>query len=386
MAISTNVGSLSSAASVTSSVGAASSSSIASSSASPPMSTNTTTSSINLTTLTTSNPLLAIQQSPQSDLFHFVCFVPINGRLYELDGLKPYPVDHGPLQTSTMPNLVTNESCGGEGLLGMLSNVLGNCWSNGVNVVSSGGGFTPASTNWTSKFKQIILNRLSSFNAGQHNHEIRFNLMAVVPDRMSLLKEQIDVIVDNRLRILKILNEIDLETDIISNNNIEDSSSLINSENSEQQHHVQKHRQLRSSRSKPNVNNNPSATQQKLEIQFNMSLNPLIQDFLKQLSTTSNGIPRPNEINMKILNRLRVDLVKLIERIEFVDMCKLFRILDVNEVATVSGLEEMFIAKKWVSLNEFRLLDSRLRAEAESDETKLNEEIEKRKKYKVRFL
>lgn len=30
------------------------------------------------------------------EAFHFVSFVPINGRLFELDGLKPYPQDHGP--------------------------------------------------------------------------------------------------------------------------------------------------------------------------------------------------------------------------------------------------------------------------------------------------
>ena len=29
------------------------------------------------------------------DAFHFVSYVPINGRLFELDGLKPYPIDHG---------------------------------------------------------------------------------------------------------------------------------------------------------------------------------------------------------------------------------------------------------------------------------------------------
>ena len=30
-----------------------------------------------------------------SESFHFVSYVPINGHLFELDGLKPYPIDHG---------------------------------------------------------------------------------------------------------------------------------------------------------------------------------------------------------------------------------------------------------------------------------------------------
>lgn len=34
------------------------------------------------------------------EAFHFVSYVPINGHLFELDGLKPYPIDHGPWNTS----------------------------------------------------------------------------------------------------------------------------------------------------------------------------------------------------------------------------------------------------------------------------------------------
>lgn len=38
------------------------------------------------------------------EAFHFVSYVPINDRLYELDGLKPYPIDHG--QSSTIHGIV----------------------------------------------------------------------------------------------------------------------------------------------------------------------------------------------------------------------------------------------------------------------------------------
>ena len=34
-------------------------------------------------------------------MFHFVTYVPINGRLYELDGLKEGPVDHGKVPEGT---------------------------------------------------------------------------------------------------------------------------------------------------------------------------------------------------------------------------------------------------------------------------------------------
>ena len=69
------------------------------------------------------------------EAFHFVSYVPINGRLYELDGLKPYPIDHGP---------VTED--------------------------------------WTENFRQVIIDRLGIATGGEPYHDIRFALMAVVPD------------------------------------------------------------------------------------------------------------------------------------------------------------------------------------------------------------
>lgn len=65
--------------------------------------------------------------SSGNEIFHFICFVPINGRLYELDGLRPYPIDHGSLNESNIENVPFN---------------------------------------WTNKFKQIIRQRLNNFNSG----------------------------------------------------------------------------------------------------------------------------------------------------------------------------------------------------------------------------
>lgn len=36
------------------------------------------------------------------EAFHFVSYVPVKDRLFELDGLKAYPIDHG---TATPPSL-----------------------------------------------------------------------------------------------------------------------------------------------------------------------------------------------------------------------------------------------------------------------------------------
>jgi len=66
------------------------------------------------------------------DVFHFVSFVPIDGRIYELDGLKAGPVDLG-----------------------------------------------PAGDDWTDSVKPIIEARMQKYQQG----EIHFNLMAVIQDR-----------------------------------------------------------------------------------------------------------------------------------------------------------------------------------------------------------
>lgn len=39
-------------------------------------------------------------------MFHFIAYVPINGKLYELDGLQPAPIAHGACDQETFPSRV----------------------------------------------------------------------------------------------------------------------------------------------------------------------------------------------------------------------------------------------------------------------------------------
>jgi ubiquitin carboxyl-terminal hydrolase BAP1 len=75
------------------------------------------------------------------DAFHYSSFVPINGHLYELDGLKPAPVDHG-------------------------------VWGQGEQ--------------WTSLFVRVVQKRLSQ------SKDICFNLMAVVRDTIHDLVKRVE--------------------------------------------------------------------------------------------------------------------------------------------------------------------------------------------------
>ncbi|XP_022916742.1 ubiquitin carboxyl-terminal hydrolase calypso [Onthophagus taurus] len=97
------------------------------------------------------------------EAFHFVSFVPINGRLFELDGLKPFPIDHGP--------------------------------------------WTIETGDWTEKFRGVMSDRLG-LTAGEQYHDIRFNLMAVVPDRRLAITHKLKMLKTNKQIVLDALQQL----------------------------------------------------------------------------------------------------------------------------------------------------------------------------------
>ncbi|XP_050722838.1 ubiquitin carboxyl-terminal hydrolase isozyme L5-like [Eriocheir sinensis] len=82
------------------------------------------------------------QPSEDEDVFHFVGYIPIEGRLYELDGLKDGPIDLGPIAPGT---------------------------------------------DWLSVVQPVIQRRIQKYSEG----EIHFNLMAIVSDRKMVMEKKI---------------------------------------------------------------------------------------------------------------------------------------------------------------------------------------------------
>ena len=95
------------------------------------------------------------------EAFHFVSYVPINGRLYELDGLKPYPIDHGPV-----------------------------------------------SEDWTEKFRQVIIERLGIATGGEPYHDIRFALMAVIPSIAKDCLRRLEMLRTNKMIVIEALTQL----------------------------------------------------------------------------------------------------------------------------------------------------------------------------------
>lgn len=110
----------------------------------------------------TSNAIRVSQRHTSScEAFHFVSFVPINGRLIELDGLKELPIDHGLIE---------------------------------------------ASESWTEKFRKLMRLRIETQNNVEH--DIRYNLMAVIPSRYEQTSTYLRHMNQNRFLLLKIIQAI----------------------------------------------------------------------------------------------------------------------------------------------------------------------------------
>lgn len=101
------------------------------------------------------------------EAFHFISFVPIDGHLFELDGLKPFPIDHG-------------------------------TWD--VN------------EDWTDKFRRVITNRIEISNGEQ---DIRFNLMAVVPDRRISISHKLKILQRNKEIVEEALEKLVNGTNVV---------------------------------------------------------------------------------------------------------------------------------------------------------------------------
>ncbi|OAV97270.1 hypothetical protein PTTG_26102 [Puccinia triticina 1-1 BBBD Race 1] len=82
------------------------------------------------------------KQPSTEDAYHFITYLPIQGQLFELDGLKALPVCHGPVA---------------------------------------------ADASWTALAREVIQARIHTYSSS----EVHFNLMAVCEDRLAVLEQRL---------------------------------------------------------------------------------------------------------------------------------------------------------------------------------------------------
>ncbi|CAI5931649.1 unnamed protein product [Closterium sp. NIES-64] len=138
------------------------------------------------------------------DVYHFISYVPINGVLYELDGLKPGPIrlgeisgsgkgsggDPGEEKTDVKPE---GGMEGGEG---------GGAGAKGGNKEGEREGEEEDDMAWLRMVQPVIQQRIDKYAES----EIRFNLMAVVRNRKEALEERLGAL---RARKEGLLGEIE---------------------------------------------------------------------------------------------------------------------------------------------------------------------------------
>jgi hypothetical protein len=88
--------------------------------------------------------------------------------------------------------------------------------------------------------------------------------------------------------------------------------------------------------------------------------------------------------------RLKENLSKMMGKFDSFELCKSFRVelvCSVSHEDMIAGFlgESGIYTKRRIELDDLRSLEVKLKRETESDEAKLNEEVEKRKKYRVIF-
>ena len=296
----------------------------------------------------------------------------------------------------------------------------------------------------------------------QQNQEIRFNLMAVVPDRILVIRERVDLMRNNLIKMVGIINECEalcqeeeqmnkskqstlnkhfeknepLLNETFSSNSpsssIDSISSLVTEPNKPLSDSLESNmRQLRSANisNKMLINNNKENakfssrnkqdTCDEVEIIFCLNSNDLIDDLIKNTQSDVKVIDMNNNNNSKI----KLELNRILEKLDLIDLNKLFKIEFVKtcksktkifkkneddcensdaksyfdspnnfhefkvESQNSSNIDDDFKFYRRISnLDELKSIETKLEYEIEADESKCNEEMEKKNKYKVKLI
>ncbi|XP_054169280.1 ubiquitin carboxyl-terminal hydrolase BAP1-like [Oppia nitens] len=240
--------------------------------------------------------LTATQRSQSIDAFHFASYVPINGRLIELDGLKRWPIDHGSIEDEY----------------------------------------------WTEKFRRVIRQRLERETQPSEGNDIRYNLMAVVPDKRVNYLTKLNILKTNRHIVLEALQEITrptrLPTPLDYHNyskypeiDIKPQNEFLEDNNKTNGNHNNQNINYQINDTIDNMDNNSNEIREPLTISINeenvrndLRLPLSIQTSISPTPSSSSSTDTSSEIGSAFNSPNNTSCDNLDERINQMFVCKLF--------------------------------------------------------------
>jgi hypothetical protein len=215
--------------------------------------------------------------------------------------------------------------------------------------------------------------------------------MSVVADKIYILKDRIDLLNYNKNKLYEFISENrenDLNNQSIENDSLSNQNSNTNQNDSDTSHNI---RQLRSTRSNNNVNSNSNLGKKakenalKFEILFNIENN----DWIKNLIT---NVEKMNPSQDQFL-KFKLNLSKFLSKFDSFALSQLFKIHSINKSSNLNSdintdqnsIVEFYVSKSQ-SLADLKSLEIQLNNELDSSDSKLNDEYEKRKKYRTEAL
>ena len=313
----------------------------------------------------------ATQRSSNAlDAFHFASYLPINGRLIELDGLKRWPIDHGSIEDEY----------------------------------------------WTEKFRKVIRNRLERETQSSEGNDIRYNLMAVVPDKRVNYLNKLNILKTNRHIVLEALQEITRPTRLPTPLDYHNYSKYPDIT-------VKPQELLETTKTDDNNNNNNQRTDEMREplmisiaeesVRSDLRIPLSIQTSISPTPSSSSSTDTSSEIGSAFNSPNNTSCDHMDERINQMIVCKLSanrksrtesistssdmsspQILNSPQIASNSSIQSQSQStpspsvrpgtpsKAFTAIDLVALLKN-LEVDINSTENNLKEELEKRRKYRI---
>ena len=259
------------------------------------------------------------------EAFHYTCYLPYDNHLFELDGLKPYPIDHGPI---------------------------------------------PNTGAWHDIARKVVTSRISLATGGELCHDIRYNLMAVVPCQIEYCKKKIQELnIDfettkqalfahskslDVAELAKLKKVIEFET-------TEDSSSIQN--------------ESISTASLINTSNDSAVTRQSVDT---ISESVSAEDQGSQSSTGDD-----EKSTQPFGGEERKTMTELRDYFQEKDLLKYLQQYDKDVINVDETEEDLSKPVNFDSIWEAAKVATNIQSEVKKCNNRLSEEIEKRKKYKI---